>query len=270
MICASTFQNQAGDLGIDQYYMNFVVSLAKIPGGLFAALFLKRFSRRPVFLASALLVITGHTAMGLTNMGVLPPEFAMASIAMTQFAYTAGYVSVAGLLLGVLLPSSSRSTFTGLVAAVEGLSSLSESFISPHIVGAIGDSGLFFVFAGVVTCCFVFMLFLMPETKGKTLEEIENIFLSPRKRGCAVRRSPREDIDTVRRATRRRWATARRATKRRVSRASTLKASEGLREPYLRMMSAPATSRTNGKEDTKVPDASNIDTSTVGVSVQRW
>ena len=263
------FQNQAGDLGIDQYYMNFIVSLAKIPGGLFAAVFLKRFSRRPVFLASALLVITGHTAMGLTNMGVLPPEFAMASIAMTQFAYTAGYVSVAGLLLGVLLPSSSRSTFTGLVAAVEGLSSLSESFISPHIVDAIGDSGLFFVFAGVVTACFVFMLFLMPETKGKTLEEIENIFLSPRKKGCAVRRSPREDIDTARRATRRQWTTVRGATRRRISRSSTLKASEGLREPYLRMMSDPVKAASNGKDETTVPNA-HVDRAMIGGSVYKY
>ena len=245
-------------MGIDQYYMNFIVSLAKIPGGLFAAIFLKRFPRRPVFLASALLVITGHTAMGLTNMGVLPPEFAMVSIAVTQFAYTAGYVSVAGLLLGVLLPSSSRSTFTGLVAAVEGLSSLSESFISPHVVNAIGDSGLFFVFAGVVSICFVYMLFLMPETKGKTLEEIENIFLSPRKKGCTVRRSPREDMHTVRRATKRHWTTVRRGSA----------ASKSIRDPHLRMMmSVPAVGA--GKGETKIPNEI-IDQSRVGGSVRKW
>ena len=75
------FQNQAGDLGIDQYYMNFIVSLAKIPGGLFAAIFLKRFSTRPVFLASALLIAAAHLTMGLTNMGVLPSGFAMVAIA---------------------------------------------------------------------------------------------------------------------------------------------------------------------------------------------
>ena len=52
--------------------MNFVVSLAKIPGGLFAAIFLRRFSTRPVFLASALLIAAAHLTMGLTNMAVLP------------------------------------------------------------------------------------------------------------------------------------------------------------------------------------------------------
>ena len=126
------------------------------------------------------------------------------------------------------------------------------------------------MFAGVVTCCFVFMLFLMPETKGKTLEEVENIFLSPRKKGCTIRRSPREDINTVRRATRRHWTTARRATKRRMSRASTLKAPEVLRDPYLRIMSAPATSGMNGKEEAKVPDVCTARSCVGGSVYQKW
>ena len=64
--------------------MNFIVSLAKIPGGLFAAIFLKRFSTRPVFLASALLIAAAHLTMGLTNMAVLPSGFAMVAIATIQ------------------------------------------------------------------------------------------------------------------------------------------------------------------------------------------
>ena len=98
-------QNQSGDLGIDQYYMNFIVSLAKIPGGLFAAIFLKRFSTRPVFLASAVLIAAAHLTMGLTNMAVLPSGFALVAIATIQFASSGGYISVSYLLLGVLLPS---------------------------------------------------------------------------------------------------------------------------------------------------------------------
>ena len=109
-------------MGIDHYYMNFIVSLAKIPGGFFAAIFLKKFPTRPVFLICAILIIAAHIMMGLTNMMLLPPVFAMVAIAIIQFTSSAGYVSVSYLLLGVLLPSSSRSTFTGLVAMLGGLS----------------------------------------------------------------------------------------------------------------------------------------------------
>ena len=172
--------------------MNFIVSLAKIPGGMFAALFLHKFSRRPVFLASALLVIVAHMTMGLTYLEILLPEFAMVAIAIFQFASTAGYRSVAGLLLGSLLPSSSRSTFAGIIMTMEALSALSQGALEPYMVKAIGKSGLFFVFGAVVTACLCFMFILMPETKGKSLEELEHIFLSPKQKGCNVRRDPKE------------------------------------------------------------------------------
>ena len=193
----SRFQNQAQDLGIDKYYMNFIVSLAKIPGGLFAAIFLEKFSRRPVFLTSAALVIVAHVTMGLTYLDFLPSVFAMVAIAIIQFASTAGYVSVAGLLLGVLLPSSSRSTFAGIIMTIETLSALSQGSLQPYIIKAVGESGLFFVFGAVVAACLCFMFLLMPETKGKSLEELEHIFLSPKQKGCIVRRDPNEAIASL-------------------------------------------------------------------------
>ena len=181
------------------YYMNFFVSLAKIPGGLFAVIFLKLFPNRPVFLGSAVLVIASHVIMGLTNMDKLPPEFAMVAIGTIQFAYSAGYISVAGVLLGVLLPSSSRSTFSGIICAIEGLSAFSQIVIRPYIVNVIGDSGLFFTFATIVTSCLIFMFFMMPETKGIPLEmtESEFIFNRPRKKECILRRDPKDAIKII-------------------------------------------------------------------------
>ncbi len=114
------------------------------------------------------------------------------------------YLSVSNLLLGVLLPSSSRSIFVGLVATTEGISALSQILLKDPIRAAVGDAGLFFVFAGVVFLALVYMFFIMPETKGKSLEEIEHIFLCDRQENCVVRRDPRETltyaVKTVKRA----------------------------------------------------------------------
>ena len=182
-------------MGIDHYYMNFIVSLAKIPGGFFAAIFLKKFPTRLVFLVCAILIIAAHIMMGLTNMMLLPPAFAMISIGIIQFTSSAGYISVSYLLLGVLLPSSSRSTFTGLVAMMGGLSALSLNAVRPYIISTpIGDAGLFFVFAAVVIACLIYMFFMMPETKGITMEQSEYIFLCPPHEGCAIRRDPNRII----------------------------------------------------------------------------
>ena len=175
--------------------MNFIVSLAKIPGGFFAAIFLKKFPTRPVFLTCAILIIAAHIMMGLTNMMLLPPVFAMIAIGIIQFTASGGYISVSYLLLGVLLPASSRSTFTGLVGMLGGLSALTLNAVRPYIVNTpIGDAGLFFVFAAVVTACLIYMFFMMPETKGITMEQIEYIFLCPPHEGCAIRRDPNRII----------------------------------------------------------------------------
>ena len=81
---------------------------------------------------------------------------------------------------------------------IEGLSALSLNAVRPYITASLGDAGLFFVFAAVVTACLIYMLFMMPETKAITLEKIENIFLCPRHEGCAIRRDPNALItDTV-------------------------------------------------------------------------
>jgi hypothetical protein len=104
------------------------------------------------------------------------------------------YYSVSHLLLGVVLPSSSRSIFVGLIATFEGLSALSQSASTPAIIATIGDAGLFFVFAGIVAACAIFMFYMMPETKGMTLAKIEYIFMCPRHEGCAIRRDPAAKI----------------------------------------------------------------------------
>jgi hypothetical protein len=70
--------------------MNFIVLLATIPGGMFAAVFLKGFSCGLVFLVSALLGIVTHIMMGMVYLEVLPFQFAMVAIATAQFSYSAG------------------------------------------------------------------------------------------------------------------------------------------------------------------------------------
>ena len=80
---------------------------------------------------------------------------------------------------------------------IDALSALSQGSLEPFILEAIGESGLFFVFAAIVTACFCYMFILMPETKGKSLEELEHIFLSPKQKGCIVRRDPNDAITSL-------------------------------------------------------------------------
>ena len=49
------------------------------------------------------------------------------------------------------------------------------------VVGAHGYSFIFFLFAGFTVVYFLTAAFVLPETKGKTLEEIERGFEGPRR-----------------------------------------------------------------------------------------
>lgn len=61
---------------------------------------------------------------------------------------------------------------------------VSMSFISIYKALTIG--GAFFMFAGISVIAWVFFYFLVPETKGKTLEEMETLFTKKNKSGKSV------------------------------------------------------------------------------------
>jgi SP family galactose:H+ symporter-like MFS transporter len=82
-------------------------------------------------------------------------------------------------LMSEIFPSAVRPLGMAVAAATAwGVNAVvSVSFLP--LAGTIGMSGTFFVFAGVCAVAFVFVYRLVPETKGRTLEEIERSLLHP-------------------------------------------------------------------------------------------
>ncbi|XP_059283013.1 probable polyol transporter 6 [Lycium ferocissimum] len=75
-----------------------------------------------------------------------------------------------------IFPLKYRALGTGIGVAVNRLmnATVSMSFLS--ISGAITTGGAFFLFAGVSFGALIFFYFFCPETKGKSLEEMETVF----------------------------------------------------------------------------------------------
>ena len=48
----------------------------------------------------------------------------------------------------------------------------------PDLLDALGKDGTFYAFAGLTVFSIGFVYFFLPETKGKTLEEMERLFSS--------------------------------------------------------------------------------------------
>ena len=80
------------------------------------------------------------------------------------------------LALTELMPTRIRSVGMGVAMVLNSGVQFLSAFLFPTVVGHYGFSAMFFVWAGFTVIYFITAAFFLPETKGKTLEEIEDYF----------------------------------------------------------------------------------------------
>lgn len=76
-------------------------------------------------------------------------------------------------MLPELFPLKARGAGTGLTTLCLSAGNLVVSLLFPILLGAIGIAWVFLIFAAVGVLAFLFVAFYVPETKGRSLEEIE-------------------------------------------------------------------------------------------------
>jgi MFS transporter, SP family, solute carrier family 2 (myo-inositol transporter), member 13 len=101
-------------------------------------------------------------------------------VAIALYLFVAFYASGPGvcvwLALSELMPTRIRSNGMSIALLInQGVSTTFAAIFLPT-VGKYGYASMFFVFAGCTVVYFVTATFFLPETKGKTLEEIEAHF----------------------------------------------------------------------------------------------
>jgi MFS family permease len=86
---------------------------------------------------------------------------------------------VVWLMLSELMPTRIRSTGMGIALLInQGVSTAIAAVFLP-VVGHYGFYAIFLFWAACTIVYFLTAAFLLPETKGKTLEEIEEYFEHP-------------------------------------------------------------------------------------------
>uniref|UniRef100_K3W638 Hexose transporter 1 n=1 Tax=Globisporangium ultimum (strain ATCC 200006 / CBS 805.95 / DAOM BR144) TaxID=431595 RepID=K3W638_GLOUD len=118
----------------------------------------------------------------------------VAGVSALSILFTATYVAAFGVSLGPLLwvvtadlfPDSIRATATSLCIGVSWLSNLIVGVSYPYIADALDDYG-FVPFIGTLAIFYVFVFKMVPETSGKTSDEIQAGFRALRKQKQASR-----------------------------------------------------------------------------------
>merc|ERR1711881_838222 len=123
---------------------------------------------------------TYENAAGETIANNIPAVNAqIAFIAIFIFFFASTWGPGAWIVIGEIFPLPIRSRGVGLSTASNWLWNTIIAVIPPYMVGEQHGnlkSSVFFVWGGLCTCAFVYTYFLVPETKGLTLEQVDKMF----------------------------------------------------------------------------------------------
>ncbi|XP_075974955.1 facilitated trehalose transporter Tret1-like isoform X2 [Anticarsia gemmatalis] len=142
-----------------------------------------RAGRRPLLLISAAVMCLSMGAMGAAFyfqfkespwLGYLP----IASLVVFMMGFSLGFGGLPFLLLGELFPAHYRSQLSAMASTINLLSMFSVIKSYHALDAALTSAGTFWMYSCFCAIAFFFVLFMVPETKGKSLAEIEQIFRS--------------------------------------------------------------------------------------------
>ncbi len=144
---------------------------------LFALFWVDRFGRRPLLLAGLIGIAIGQFLMGVCFLHNLNPILILLTFFLCEAAFNGSVPPVGWLVASEIFPTHLRARGMALHGSFRFGSSLVLAQMFPYMLeffrrhfGA--ESGVFWFFSIVCLVGFVFSYFLVPETKGKTLEAI--------------------------------------------------------------------------------------------------
>jgi MFS family permease len=128
-----------------------------------------------------MLMLIGNIGMSLA-LGVLgvstlffqaPSWLLLGCLCLFMVAYSASWGMVAWVVLAEIFPLKIRGTAIGFASTCLWLANIAVSLSFPVLLESLGSSVLFLFYAVIGIAAFLFVLKFVPETKGKSLEEIE-------------------------------------------------------------------------------------------------
>lgn len=152
---------------------NGVVSVIATLLGIWA---IGRYGRRHLLMTGLVIVILMQAALGCVLV-FMPQNLtqsyaALACILVFLLFMQMCIAPVYWLLMSELFPVQVRGLLTGTAVSVQWLFNASVAFSFPLAIAALGNP-TFFVFAAINVGSLAFVFFCLPETKGKSLEQIE-------------------------------------------------------------------------------------------------
>ena len=165
---------------VDGMFINIVITgIANVIFTLVALYVIERWGRRTLILIGAgglgLIYLTLGTCYYLQVTGVMMVALVVAAISV--YAMTLGPVTWT--LLAEIFPNRIRGVAMGVCTFALWVGCCTLTFSFPSMNASLGSSGTFWAYSLICVCAFVYLWRNCPETKGKSLEELEKELVTP-------------------------------------------------------------------------------------------
>ncbi len=171
---------QSGFSGDVALVVNILNGVFSVVGMLIGLRLINRFTRRRLLLVGLTGIIASHLMIAACS--ALLPEGTGRSVAVTVFLvlFVGFNQSSVGLLCWVVLaelfPLRVRGFAIGLAVFWNWIANAVISGFFPSVVAGIGVNGTFGIFAGLNVLSWLFVRYLLPETRDRSLEQLEEDF----------------------------------------------------------------------------------------------
>ncbi|XP_063822514.1 facilitated trehalose transporter Tret1-like [Ostrinia nubilalis] len=166
---------------LDAMTATILVGLVQLVMNGVSTMLVDRAGRRPLLLVSAAIMCVSMASMGAAFyfefekeqwLGYLP----IISLVVFMVGFSLGFGGLPFLLLGELFPTHYRSQLSAMASAVNLLSMFTVIKSYHALEAVLTSAGTFWMYSCFCALAFFFVLFVVPETKGKSLAEIEQHF----------------------------------------------------------------------------------------------
>ena len=160
---------------VDGMFIDIVITgIANVVFTFVALYTIEKWGRRTLMLIGAgglgLIYLTLGTCYFLEVKGVMMVVLVVTAISV--YAMTLGPVTWT--LLAEIFPNQIRGVAMAVCTFALWVGCCTLTFSFPSMNAALGSSGTFWIYSAICVCAFIFLWRHCPETKGKTLEQLEN------------------------------------------------------------------------------------------------
>ncbi|XP_020293941.1 facilitated trehalose transporter Tret1-like isoform X2 [Pseudomyrmex gracilis] len=178
---------------IDENISTIIIGIVNFISTFIAAFVIDRLGRKMLLYISSVSMAITLFALGgffyvkslgidVTFIGWLP----LFSLIVYVIGFSLGFGPIPWLMMGEILPARIRGLAASIATGFNWTSCFIVTKTFQDIISLIGAHGAFWMFGLIVAMGFFFVIVSVPETRGRSLEEIEKRFTGPTRRMSAV------------------------------------------------------------------------------------